>query len=324
MPTHMPHFPDLLFEPAARLRAWEHALMGLLAEGGYAELHPSLVMREPLEPEAVRFFDGADLVALRWDFTVALARLLSTRFDAPPPRISYAGAVFRRPQQPWEPVERFEVGCERLQAPGEDTAAADVELARLMVAMPAALGLKGGILQLGHAALLRRPMEAEGLDAETTARVVRALHRRAAHRVREALDGHPAAARLAAHAEALLAEPDGPSTLRALGASPYAAMLEEEIAHLGRAHAAVAPLLPPGLELRLDPADVQGIGFYTGPTLRLWAPGAQAELASGGRYDGLYPELGRDWKAAGFCLRLSRLLDLAETRPELFAGEGLR
>ena len=147
MPTHMPHFPDLLFEPAARLRAWEHALMGLLAEAGYGELHPSLVMREPLEPEAVRFFDGADLVALRWDFTVALGRLLSSRFEAPPPRVSYAGAVFRRPQQPWEPVERFEVGCERLQAPGEDTAAADVELARLMVAMPAALGLRGGILQ---------------------------------------------------------------------------------------------------------------------------------------------------------------------------------
>jgi ATP phosphoribosyltransferase regulatory subunit HisZ len=142
--------------------------------------------------------------------------------------------------------------------------------------------------------------------------------------VREALDGHPAASRLAAHAEALLAEPDGPDTLQALAASPYAAMLADEVAHLARAHAAISPLLPPGLELRLDHADVQGIGFYTGPTLRLWAPGAQAELASGGRYDGLYPELGRDWKAAGFCLRLSRLLDLAETRPELFGGEEAR
>jgi ATP phosphoribosyltransferase regulatory subunit HisZ len=197
-----------------------------------------------------------------------------------------------------------------------------VELARLMVAMPAALGLKGGILQLGHAALLGRPMEAEGLDRELAGRVVSALHRRAAHRVAEALEGHPAAARLLAHAEALLAETQDAASLDALGASPYAAMLGEEIAHLRRAHAAIAPLLPPGLELRLDPADVQGIGFYTGPTLRLWAPGAQAELASGGRYDGLYPELGRPWKAAGFCLRLSRLLDLAETRPELF-GEAV-
>ena len=26
---------------------------------------------------------------------------------------------FRRPLQPWEPVERFEVGCERIQPPGK-------------------------------------------------------------------------------------------------------------------------------------------------------------------------------------------------------------
>jgi ATP phosphoribosyltransferase regulatory subunit HisZ len=318
MPTHMPHFPDLLFEPAARLRRWERILMDLLAAGGYRELHPSLVMREPMEAEAVRFLDGGDLVALRWDFSLALARLLAARFDAAPARVSYAGAVFRRPHQPWEPVERFEVGCERIQAEGEDTAAADVELARLMMAMPAALGLKGGILQLGHAALLRRPMAAEQLPADLAARVVQGLSRRAPHRVAEALEGHPAAARLNAHAECLLAEPDGEASLDALARSPYAAMLEDEVAHLRRALAAITPLLPAGLALRVDPADVQGIAFYTGPTLRLWAPGAQAELASGGRYDGLYPELGRPWRAAGFCLRLSRLLDLAETRPELF------
>jgi ATP phosphoribosyltransferase regulatory subunit HisZ len=70
--------------------------------------------------------------------------------------------------------------------------------------------------------------------------------------------------------------------------------------------------------LRVDLADVAGLGFYTGPTLRLWAPGAQQELAAGGRYDRLFPGLGRPWQAAGFCVRLSRLLDLAATRPDLF------
>jgi ATP phosphoribosyltransferase regulatory subunit len=140
--------------------------------------------------------------------------------------------------------------------------------------------------------------------------------------VAEALAGHSAANRLNAHAETLLAEPEGEGGLGALERSPYAAMLEDELAHLRRAAVVITPLLPPGLALRVDPADVQGISFYTGPTLRLWAPGAQAELASGGRYDHLYPELGRPWRAAGFCLRLSRLLDLAETRPGLFEEVG--
>jgi len=318
MAVRTPHFPDLLFGPAARLRRWENALMGLLEAHGYRELHPSLVLRDPVPDGALRFFDGDDLVALRWDFTMALAGLLVRTFPAPPPRVAYAGAVFRRPVQPWEAVERFEVGCERIQPEGESSAEADVELARLLMAIPGALGLKSAILHLGNAALVRRPLEAEGLFGDLADAVVAALSRRSPHRVKEALDGHPSAARLATHAEALLSELDGPRTLEALQASPYADLLQEERDHMARALQALLPILPPNLELRVDLADVAGLGFYTGPTLRLWAPGAQQELAAGGRYDRLFPGLGRPWQAAGFCVRLSRLLDLSQTRPDLF------
>lgn len=318
MPVRTPHFPDLLFSPAARLRRWEDALMGLLEAHGYRELHPSLVLREATPDGALRFFDGEDLVALRWDFTVALAALLARSFPEPPPRVSYAGAVFRRPAQPWEPVERFEVGCERIQSSTESAADADLELAKLLMAIPGVLGLKSAILHLGNAALVRRPLEAEALAPELAEAVVAALSRRAPHRVAQAMEGHPAAARMAAHAAALLSELDGPGTLAALAASPYAALLKDEREHMDRALHTLLPLLPANLELRVDLADVEGLGFYTGPTLRLWAPGAQQELAAGGRYDRLFPDLGRPWQAAGFCVRLSRLLDLAETRPDLF------
>ena len=318
MPVRKPHFPDLLFGAAARLRRWEDTLMGLLADHGYAEVHPSLVLREPVPEGTLRFFDGDDLVALRWDFTVALAGLLARRFPEPPARVAYAGAVFRRPVQPWEAVERFEVGCERIQPEGEPSAEADVELARLLLAVPAALGLKEAILHLGNAALVRRPLEAEGLPPDLAKGVVAALSRRAPHRVREVLQAHPAQDRLTAHAAALLSDLDGPDTLKALDESPYADLLAAERDHMGRALRALMPLLPANVDLRVDLADVAGLDFYTGPTLRLWAPGAQQELAAGGRYDRLFPELGRPWQAAGFCVRLSRLLDLAETRPDLF------
>jgi ATP phosphoribosyltransferase regulatory subunit HisZ len=186
------------------------------------------------------------------------------------------------------------------------------------MAIPGVLGLKSAILHLGNAALVRRPLEEEGLFGDMANAVVAALSRRSPHRVREVLDGHPAASRLTAHAEALLAELDGPGTLIALEASPYADLLKDERDQMDRALKALLPLLPPHLELRVDLADVAGLDFYTGPTLRLWAPGAQQELAAGGRYDRLFPGLGRPWQAAGFCVRLSRLLDLAETRPDLF------
>ena len=136
--------------------------------------------------------------------------------------------------------------------------------------------------------------------------------------MKEALGDHPAAPRLLAHVETLLSEFDGVGGLQALDRSPYAGLLKDEREHLWKTLEALSPLVPEGLQLRLDLADVQGLDFYTGPTLRLYAPGAQQELAAGGRYDGLYPELGKPWFAAGFCVRLSPLLDLAETRPDLF------
>ena len=314
MPTHTPSFPDLLFDDAARLRRWETLLMTHLGAAGYRELLPSLVMRNPDNPSTVRFFDGDQLVALRWDFTEALARTLVRRFQEPPSRLSYAGPVFRRPANSWDPVERIEVGCERIQVDRAERSEADRELAQLLMAVPDLLGLEGCLLHLGHGALLRRPLEAEGIPADLGLEVARVLDRRAIHRAAELLEGLPAKARLLAHAEVLLSGPDGPGCLAALAHSPYGTLLEAEAEQLARVSGVLAGHLPPGLTLRLDLGDLRGMGYYTGPTLRLWAPGAQRELAAGGRYDGLYPDLGRPWYAAGFCVRLTTLLELAETK----------
>ena len=244
MPTHTPHYPDLLFTAAARLRRWEGRLMDLLQRSGYAELRPSLVMREAEGEDRVRFFDGDQLVALRWDFTEALARMLVRRFPEPPPRVSYAGAVFRRPASSWEPVERFEVGCERLSVDPGERAEADLELAQLLMAVPGALGLQGGLLHLGSAALLAKPLEAENLPETLAARVAACLSRRAPHRAFEALEGHPAARRLTEHLERLSQPPDGPELLDTLGEGPYADLLAEERSHLARALVRLTPLLP--------------------------------------------------------------------------------
>jgi ATP phosphoribosyltransferase regulatory subunit len=318
MPTHTPSFPDLLFEDAARLRRWETQLMDHLGRAGYRELHPSMVLRDPANPATVRFFDGDQLVALRWDFTESLARTLVRRYQDPPPRISYAGPVFRRPANSWDPVERMEVGCENIQVDRGQRTEADRELARLLMAVPGLLGLQGCLLHIGHAALLRRPLEAEAISPELGLEVARALDRRAIHRAAELLDGHPGRDRLLAHAEILLSGPNGAGSLADLARGPYGGLLEAEAEQLSRVLEALSAQLPEGLTLRLDMGDLRGLSYYTGPTLRLWAPGAQKELAAGGRYDKLFPEMGRPWYAAGFCVRLTTLLELAaneETQP---------
>lgn len=313
MAIHRPHFPDLLFEQTARFRAWEQQLSDLFRARGYREISPSLVMSKMREG-AVRCIDGEQIVGLRWDFTEALADLLALRFDGPPGRVSYRGAVFRRPLHAWEPVERFEVGVESISAP-EDVQATDRELVRLLLEVPAQVGLRGCAVQLGSAALLAEPLRLEAIPPSVATEVATWLSRRAPHRVYDALDGSPARDRLVAHAECLLAGD--------IAKSPYAGQIEGAYRELldteTVARAAIsADVGPHAVTLRVDTADVAGFAFYTGPTLRLWAPHAAFELGAGGRYDGLYPQLGKPWHAAGFCIRLARLLDLADAHPELF------
>ncbi|MBS1784065.1 MAG: ATP phosphoribosyltransferase regulatory subunit [Acidobacteria bacterium] len=318
MTLRTPHFPDQLFDATAQLRAWESALLNLLLDNAYREVRPSLVLREPMAQSALRFFDQDELVGLRWDYTESLARLFASRFPEPPPRVAYAGPVFRKSSAPWEAVERTEVGCERIQEAHQDPDDADQELALLLLAVPKTLGLKRCLLHLGDAALWKGPLEAEKIEGPSAAAATRALHRRAPHRVKEALEGHPAADRIATHAALLAAEPDGLAGLTALEGSPYTDLIAPQVQRLAERFKALLPLAPSGVELRLDLADVSGLDFYTGSTLRLWAEGATADLAAGGRYDGLYPELGKPWRAAGFCVRLSTLLDLRSSRPGLF------
>ena len=313
MPTHTPSFPDLLFDDAARLRRWEAQLMGHLDGPATGSCTPAWSCATPTNPTTVRFFDGDQLVALRWDFTEALARTLVRRFQEPPRRLSYAGPVFRRPANSWDPVERLEVGCEHIQTDPDQ---------RLRGGPGAGRPAHGGA----------GPAGAGGLPAAHRPRGPAApAHGGGGHPGRTgpgsgpgagparhppgrgAAGGHPAKDRLLAHAEILLSGPNGPGSLDDLARGPYGALLEAETGHLRRVLERLFPAhLPEGLTLRLDLGDLRGLAFYTGPTLRLWAPGAQRELAAGGRYDGLYPELGRPWYAAGFCVRLTTLLELGE------------
>lgn len=320
MALHRAHFPDLLFDATDRLRGWEERLSALFRAADYRELSPSLVM-EPARKDAVLLSDQGTDVGLRWDFTEALAKLLAARFDEPPPRVCYRGAVFRRPENPWEALERFEVGCERISTTGaasgrEERAANDQELFGLFMQVPATLGLAHATVRVGSAALLKKPLELEGIDQTRADHLAEFLSKKAPHRVHDALAGHRSQAKLTRHVESLVAG--------SFETSPYAMELDAEYSELRETEQFLLAAKTGSfgvVEVACDLSDVSGFHFYTGPTVRLWAPHAALELASGGRYDGLYPRLGKAWDAAGFCVRLSRLLELADARPDVFVGQ---
>jgi len=85
-------------------------------------------------------------------------------------------------------------------------------------------------------------------------------------------------------------------------------------------HAAVAMGVPPE-RLRIDLSLARGADYYTGPVFEIAGDDPSVgSLGGGGRYDGLVGRLsGRDLPAVGFSLGLERLLVLLEARGALAA-----
>jgi ATP phosphoribosyltransferase regulatory subunit len=310
--------PGLWSGEASRLRAVERRLLGLWAGAGYAEVIPPLLMpeeaAEAASPEALLARtlrlrpNGDGALALRADFTAGVAWMASRRAPAleAPLRVCYAGAVMRKPAADRnEGLESLQAGCERLSPePGPE---GDEEMVRLAAASLQALELEGAIFELGHWGLVGPLLDRIPWPAEARLDLERALNRKSVPALDALADHH--------------------------GRCPEWGLLRE-LLHLGGRPDAVDGLLPkmrdagvdhtweelrglealvrrefPGLPVRTEPTDVRHWAYYSGLTLKAFSPRHPYAVLSGGRYDGLYPALGRPWGACGFAVYTGRLLE---------------
>ena len=320
--------PGLWTADATRLRRMESALLDLWAGEGYAEVVPPLLLPEApvraASPEALASrtlrldANGEGPLALRADFTAGVALMAARRLErlGGPQRLCYAGTVVRRPaaDRP-EGVETFQAGCERLSP--ENGPEGDEEVALLAAGSLTALGLGEVVLELGHWGIVGPLMESLPWPETARAELEQALNRKS----RPALEslvrryGECPEAWLLVRllhlggrseaVESLAADLDGAGVLGAWRE------LRALAAALGKAF--------PGLPVRLDPTDVRHWSYYTGLTLKAFSRRHPFALLSGGRYDSLYPALGRPFGACGFALHLDRLL---EVERGLSAGPG--
>jgi ATP phosphoribosyltransferase regulatory subunit len=261
---------------------------------GYQEVAPPSFERlDTLE--AGGGIDGRELVrlaadeplGLRPELTASIARAASTRMaERPRPlRLWAMGSTFRSTMGDGggqRILEQLQSGVELL---GVESAAADVELMRLLLAAAGKLGLEGRHqprLLVGHHGLL------SALLAE-----IPAQQRGAARNALTSFD--PLAL-------AQLPLPDADrlrlAALMRLRGEPVRVLYQLEqwlgpiplLSALADTLAAVAPAAERlGVQLQLDPSFQPHFALYDGLVLKLVCQGAEApaEIASGGRYDAL-------------------------------------
>jgi len=314
----------LWMEPTRRLREVERALLRFWGEGGYSEVVPPLLVPEAAarrgSPEALdaRILsirsEGVGDLALRADFTSGVAWMVSRRVERPegPLRLCYSGPVVRRPLGEGSVgFEILQAGCERVSgSPGPE---GDGEVLVLAAESLLTLELKAPVLELGHWRLVGPLLDAIPWPPEGREALVRALNRKSRKALAELEDRYGGAAETRMLGR-LLHAGHRPSDVEALR-SDLSALGAWEVWEEMRERARELATAAPELRLRLDPVDVRHWDYYTGLTFKAFCKGHPYALLSGGRYDGLYPSLGRPFGAVGFALDVGGVCAVREKAP---------
>jgi ATP phosphoribosyltransferase regulatory subunit len=318
---------DVLPEEMRELRRLQAALAAVFEARGYGEVAtPTIEYYEVLAqgdergaPVAYRFFDErAELLAMRSDMTIPIARLVSSRFaDAEMPlRFFYMGNAYRavRPQR-GQMREFMQVGVELIGAEAPEGTA---EVVEVLVAALDAAGLSRAVVGLGDADLYRQLLAETGVEAETRAAI---LDRLAAHDLVGLAADVAALSQIGdAERETLLRLPNmrgGAEILeraRELGGSA----VERATSRLAATYEAVGER---GIadRVQLDLGLLRDLGYYTGAILEVYDPALGHVLGGGGRYDELMGRFGAPLPAAGFGLYLERV-HIAQAEEERLGG----
>jgi ATP phosphoribosyltransferase regulatory subunit len=318
---------DVLPDEMRELRRIQGALSDVFAAHGYGEVAtPTIEYHDVLArgdergaPAAYRFFDeNGELLALRTDMTVPIARLVSTRLAAnePPFRLCYVASAYRaiRPQR-GQMREFVQAGVELVGVPAPDGTAEVVEvLARSLDAA----GLRRAVIGLGDADLYRQLLDEVAVEGAARDRV---LGRLAAHdlvglEVEVDQLPLPSSAR-----EMLVRVPTLRGGREVLEAAHGIGGEAVERAG-GRLAATYEALAARGVadRVRLDLGLLRDLGYYTGAILEVYDPAIGHILGGGGRYDELMARFGRPLPAAGFALYLERV-HLAQAEEERLTRE---
>lgn len=305
---------DVLPEEMRELRALQSALVEVFEDKGYGQVAtPALEYDEVLtrgrgrgEEGGYRLFDeSGELLALRSEMTVPIARLAATRYAGaePPLRFSYLAAAYRAvsPQR-GELRETLQAGVELLGA-GPDRGT--VEVIEVLEAALDAAELGSAVIGLGDADLYRDLLDEYGLEAETRES---ALSRLAAHDL-VGLEAELETAGIGADRVATciaLAQLRGGEEVLALAREHDAGAVVRAVERLEGVNEALGSRSG-GHRVQFDFGLMRDLAYYNGAIFEVYDPAVGAILGGGGRYDGLMQRFGLDLSAAGFALYLERV-----------------
>lgn len=323
-------FRDVLAQEAAERERISAAVRDLFSSRGYAPIEtPTLevmdVMRAGGHMTGVpfKFFDSqGDLLAMRPDVTLQVARMCATRLAGRPGpfRFRYQQRVFREAEGQMRAAARevTQIGVECI---GPSGAEGDAEVLQLFCEALETAGVDDFTISVATVGVLRALLAASGASSTWANAVLDAFHSSNFVEL-DLLTGAGC--------------PVPPVFAQALRALPRIRGGREAI---DEARALVAPLgcedglddlegmcdlldaAGVGARVRIDFSVMSSFDYYTGIVFEAYAPGLGSPLGSGGRYDNMVGVYGEDRPAAGFAFFLEQVM-AAGSRSEVGPAVG--
>jgi len=289
---------DVLPDEMRELRAITEGIRRVFEARGYGEVAtPALEYEKTLirgdaaaaDPSYRLFDERGDVLVLRSDMTIPIARVVATRYSAEPPplRFCYFAHAYRSVQHGrGQPREMLQAGIELVGAPGPDGTAE--ALAVLCETLDAA-GLENWRIGLGDASLYPRLLDRVEVPECARPQILHELVTRDYVELAREVERFGA--------PELLEIPQRRGGTEVLEA-PETAQLR-----------AVHERLPDDVAGRVifDLGLARSLGYYTGAVFEVYDSALGAPLGGGGRYDDLLGRFGRELPACGWALDVERL-----------------
>ena len=302
---------DVLPEEMRELRALTDRLRSAFEVAGFGEVWtPALEYEEVLQTGDERaagapyrlFDEHGEVLALRSDMTIPIARVVATRYgEAQPPfRLCYFAHAYREARGAGVQREFLQGGIELIGVPGP---AGEAEVVALVIAALADAGLDRHRVGIGDGSLYRTLLRQHDVAEEDQHAMLEALSRRDLVELARMVDrlGLP---------ELLMRLPElrgGPEVLE---------RADHKVGTLRELHGLLEAR---GVADRViyDLGLVRELGYYTGAVFEVYDPAVGFALGGGGRYDELIGRFGqRALPACGIALDVQRvhIAQMAEER----------
>ena len=301
---------DVLPDEMRELRAIDERLRATFEQAGYGEIWTPMVEYEDVlragdenaADVAYRMFDDhGQVLALRSDMTIPIARVVATRFaqSESPLRLCYSAHSYRTVgRKTGQQAEFMQSGVELIGVPGEE---GEAEVVTLTLAALENVGLARHKIGVGDGSLYRRLLDGLEVPQDSHRELLGCLSRRdmvglelrvdalgLSRDARDLLVGLPAMR----GGPEILDRPDGPAS--------------DALARL-RSLYEVLEARGVGDRVILDLGLVRDLGYYTGAVFELYDPAVGFALGGGGRYDDLIGRFGEPRPACGIALDVQRV-----------------